>query len=72
MKGPIIALIVITVLLIVPMSMWTDRNLDFWISYFHNSPVDVPYWFSLLVTIVFNQVVFILNIILEILRMAIS
>ena len=72
MRGPLMAIIVITILLIVPMSLWTDRNLDFWISYFHNSPIDVPYWFSLLITIIFDEAVFILNIILEILRMVVS
>jgi len=72
MRGPLMAIIVITVLLIVPMSLWTDRNLDFWFSYFHNSPVDVPYWFSLLITIIFNEAIFILNIILEIVRMVVS
>lgn len=46
-------------------SFWTDRNLDFWFSYFKGHPIDVPYWMSFLVSVVFNVIIVGFNIIAE-------
>lgn len=52
-------------------AMWTDRNLDFWVSYIKGEAVDVPYWLSLIVTIVGNGVIILANVIAEIARFAV-
>ena len=54
----------------VALSFWTDRNLDFFVSYFKGSPVDVPFWLSALVTILLNGLILVANIIAEIVRLA--
>jgi hypothetical protein len=35
-------------------ALWTERNLEFWVSYFKGSPVDVPYIVSFIITPVVN------------------
>lgn len=30
------------------LSFWTDRNLDFWLTYFKGETVDCPFWLSFL------------------------
>jgi uncharacterized protein with PQ loop repeat len=52
------------------LSSWTDRNLDFWFSYFKGTPVDIPMWISVIATIVFNGPGIIINLIAEILKYA--
>lgn len=49
-------------------TMWTDRNLDFWMSCWQKKEIDVPYWTSLIITIVFNGIIIAVNIIAEIIR----
>lgn len=49
-------------------SWWTNSNLDFWISYFKGHAVHVPYFLSVLLTIVLNGVDVLLNVIASIAR----
>ena len=51
-------------------SLWTDRNLDFWFSYFKGVPVDVPQWLSFVATL-FAPISIPANIIMELARFAI-
>lgn len=51
-------------------SFWTDRNLDFWFTYFKGMPVDIPQWLSFVATI-FGPISIAANIIMELARFAI-
>jgi hypothetical protein len=51
-------------------SFWTDRNLDFWFSYFKGVPADVPQWLSFVATL-FTPITIPANIIMELARFAI-
>ncbi len=53
------------------MSLWTDRNLEFWLSYFKGEQVDVPMWMSVVTTIVLNAVILAGNILSELFRLVI-
>ena len=37
--------------LVYVLSLWTDRNLDFWFSYFKGHEVDIPQWLSFCATL---------------------
>lgn len=52
------------------LSLWTDRNLDFWFSYFKGTPVDVPQWISFLTTLL-APVALVGNILMELFKFAI-
>lgn len=52
------------------LSFWTDRNLDFWFSYFKGVPVDIPQWISFLLTLL-SPIAFVGNIIAELFKFAI-
>ncbi len=51
-------------------SLWTDRNLEFYLSLIKGEPVEVPYWISLVTTIILNAIIVVVNIIGEIVRLA--
>ncbi len=57
-------LIVLTLALaaFVGLSMWTGRNLDFWISHFKGHAVHVPLWLDAAATICSGGLIFFLNI----------
>lgn len=55
--------------IIYALSLWTDRNLEYWLSMAKGVPVDVPQWISFLLTLVLNGVILLLNIIGELLRL---
>jgi hypothetical protein len=59
-------LAIVAVILLV--SWWTNSNLDFWISYFKGHAVHVPYFLSVLLTIVLNGVDLLLNVVASIAR----
>lgn len=65
----VLTLLVIIPSLIVGLGLWTDRSLDFWISYVKGHEVDAPYWVSLVASIVLNGVIVGLNILSEIARL---
>jgi len=34
------------------LALWTDRNMDFWVSYIKGETIDVNYWWSFLLTLI--------------------
>ena len=52
------------------LSLWTDRNLNYFVSLIKGESVDVPFWLSVVVTILLNAVIVVSNIIAEISRLA--
>jgi hypothetical protein len=56
--------------LLVALSLWTDRNLEFWLSRYKGSEVDLPFWMSAVLSVVLNGIVVAANIVSEIFRMA--
>lgn len=65
-------LIVIAFLSLFPgLVMWTDRTLEFWLTYAKHAPVIVPWWISTLVTIFLNGVILGINILSELIRLVI-
>lgn len=61
--GIIIPLIIFTLF-----AMWTDRNLDYALTYIKDYPVDCPFWLSFIVSIL-APAALILNIICELARL---
>jgi hypothetical protein len=53
------------------LSLWTERNLEFWFTYFKGVPVEVHYGLAFLLTLMLNGFMFALNIFFEILRLAV-
>ena len=72
--GCIIALLIwlssiaLVVVILIGLSFWTDRSLDFWCTYFSHHTVDVPFWMSALLSFIGNGAVFVLNLVSEIVR----
>lgn len=50
----------------IPIVFWTDRNLDYWVSFVNKEPTDIPLWLSAILSI-FEPIV-VLDIIGEIAR----
>ncbi len=60
---------IVGIVLLIPLAtMWTDRNLEFWASRIKGEPVDIPYWLSLVVTVVLNVIALAGNSISEVLK----
>lgn len=53
------------------LSLWTDRTLDFWMTYWKGETVDVPFWLSAVLTLVLNGIILTLNLVSEILRLVV-
>lgn len=68
----LIVLVVIIAVVVTPLSFWTRRNLDFWITHFKHHQVHVPFWLAFLTAAVGNVVVIVLNIVAEIARIFIA
>jgi len=49
--------------------MWTDGNLEWWILFFKEESINIPWWISTIITIVFNGVAVAFNIITELCKM---
>jgi len=65
----LIGLAIIGLIALFPvLAIWTDRSLEFWASYIKHQPVIIPYWLSLIVTIIGNAVIVGFNVISEVLR----
>jgi len=64
----VIILIVIIPAIIWGSSLWTDRNLDFWFTYFKGVPTDIPMWLSVLTTIILNGAALVGNILAELFK----
>ena len=54
------------------LTLWTDRTLDFWCTYFAHHFVNIPMWLSALVTLLMNGICLVLNVITEIIRLIIG
>lgn len=52
------------------LGIWTDRNLDFWVSHYKGVPTDIPFLLSWLASLPL-PITFVANIIAEIARFAI-
>lgn len=66
--GVVIALWVIS---FIPLAFWTDRSLDWWLTYLKNNPTDCPFWLSFLISIL-APIDFLFNILTEIVRLALD
>lgn len=55
----------------IPLSCWTDRNMDYWLTYAKDKPTDCPFILSFGVS-VFAPVVVLLNIVGEIGRILVE
>jgi len=69
--GGIVCVLFAYSILVFPFVLWTDRTLDFWVTYLKGTTVDVPFWLSFIVTIVFNAVILLINVISEVARLCI-
>lgn len=69
--GLFLLLLFVIPAVVIGLFFWTDRTLDFWCTYCSGHTVNVPFWLSALVTLIGNGVMFILNIISEIVRLCI-
>lgn len=47
---------------------WTDRTLDYWLSFIKGCDVDVPFFISAIISIVCGYVMIIINIVSELIR----
>lgn len=65
----IIILFIPIIVLMVGLTMWTDRTLDFWCTYFTHHVVNVPMWLSFLVNCLLNGFIWVLNVVSEIARL---
>lgn len=63
----IIALLVV-VGVVWAMSYWTDSNIEWLILTFADKVVDVPFWLSVILTLILNAVALVFNVIVEILK----
>jgi len=51
-------------------SLWTESNLEFWLSKYKGEPVDVPFWMALVISLVLNGLTIPINIVSEIISLA--
>lgn len=56
-------------IILIPISFWTDRTLEFWLTYLKGQSIDVPFWLSVLTTFILNGAILIINVISEIVRL---
>lgn len=67
----VVIFFVLVVLAVIPLlGLWTDRNLDFWLTHLKGHVVNVPYWLSLILSLLLNAGIIAANIIAEIARFA--
>ena len=71
----VIEMLVVYVLLIaiivLPISLWTQRSLEFWCMYIKHTPIHVSYWVSVAITVGLNGLALFANAVTEILRLVI-
>jgi hypothetical protein len=65
----LMAIVVIGLLITIPVGMWTDRNLEFYLSLIKKTAVHVPFIVSWIITVLLKGVALVANIILELIRM---
>ena len=66
---PFIGILAFWGTIVVLMTLWTDRTLDFWMTYAKGATVDVPFWLSFIMTIVLNGAMMLVNILTELFRL---
>ncbi len=54
------------------LALWTDRSIEFWLRYFDAKTTEIPYWLSLLVTLVLNGVILLINVLTELARVVLG
>ena len=54
------------------LAFWTNRTLEGILTYVRGAPTEVPYWLSLVATIVFSKIVLAINVITELFRIGLS
>lgn len=61
----VIALVVVITLALIsyPYIIWTDRNLEYFLSYLKDQEIKVPFWISTVVVLVSNVLGLIFNIV---------
>lgn len=64
------ATLIAIITIFVACTFWTDRTLDCWCSYFAHHTVDIPTWLSFIVTVIGNGLTMFLNVISEVVRLA--
>lgn len=67
----VVIVVIVFAILFGPMSIWTDRTLEFWLMYFKHEPVAVPMWLSMVVTLVCNAFILAVNVLSEVVRLVI-
>lgn len=48
---------------------WTDGNLEYAVSYLKGRDIEIPFWISAVVSIIGSAVVFVFNIVCEIIKL---
>ena len=66
----VLVLVLIVPVVIVGLCVWTDRNLDYLLTWIAGQPRNCPMWLSAIATFVLNGVILVFNIVMEILRLA--
>jgi len=54
------------------LGLWTDRNMDFWVSHFKGVDTDVPFWISWILSTIFNAFALAANVVAEVIRYVIA
>lgn len=62
--------VLILLAIFISICFWTDRSLDFWLTYLKGTETNCPFWLSALVTIISNGLGLLFNVITEIARLA--
>lgn len=62
---------IICLILAIPLGMWTDSNLEFWISRIAGRPVEVPYILSYGLTVFTNLFGIVGNLLMELAKLAV-
>lgn len=59
------ATLVVYMIIGIPLSYWTRRNLDFWLTAWKHHAVYVPLWLSFMLSVILNKWIIVLNLIGE-------
>jgi len=59
--------LIILAIFYIPVVLWTDRNLDFWVSHLKGEIIDVPIWVSMILSLC--QPILFLDILGELVRL---
>lgn len=51
-------------------TLWTDRSIDYWLTFTKGTDTDCPFWLSFVATIFLNGIIVAFNLLTEIARLA--